>query len=218
MQAALHNTRICHHCCHTLSLPPVPCLCCGRGELARTAGPCVALSRWRCCLSLAARAFSVTRGCCQSGGPRQLLQAFADCLPARLSLQLRPPALSQVGDSPFVLRTSPLSDAALGFSLGYFSTDLLLLVLYYPSFGGPEMAVHHLAALASVAAAAFQASPAGAVSVPDSWAACMLGYTGVTLAAASLGSGAHRNPTTRCRGRRTPTRWHCWPQSAPRPL
>jgi hypothetical protein len=55
-----------------------------------------------------------------------------------------------------VLRTSPLSDAALGFSLGYFATDLLLLLLYYPSFGGPEMAVHHVAALASVAAAAFQ--------------------------------------------------------------
>jgi hypothetical protein len=60
------------------------------------------------------------------------------------------------GATAFVLRTSPLSDAALGFSLGYFATDLLLLLLYYPSFGGPEMAVHHVAALASVAAAAFQ--------------------------------------------------------------
>ena len=58
---------------------------------------------------------------------------------------------------PFVLRTSPLSDAALGFSLGYFATDLLLLVLHFPAFGGLEMAVHHVAALASVAAAAFQA-------------------------------------------------------------
>ncbi|EFN50743.1 hypothetical protein CHLNCDRAFT_142545 [Chlorella variabilis] len=64
-------------------------------------------------------------------------------------------AAGAVGDSPFVLRTSPLSDAALGFSLGYFSTDLLLLVLYYPSFGGPEMAVHHLAALASGQAHAY---------------------------------------------------------------
>jgi hypothetical protein len=56
-----------------------------------------------------------------------------------------------------MLRTSPVTDAALGFSLGYFATDMMLLVLYYPSFGGPEMALHHLAALTSVAAAAFQA-------------------------------------------------------------
>ncbi len=61
-----------------------------------------------------------------------------------------------------MLRTSPLSDASLGFSLGYFATDLLLLVLYYPSFGGPEMGVHHLAALASVAAAALQVGRGGA--------------------------------------------------------
>lgn len=65
-------------------------------------------------------------------------------------------AEDHAGDRPFVLRTSPLSDASLGFSLGYFATDLLLLVLYYPSFGGAEMGVHHLAALASVAAAALQ--------------------------------------------------------------
>jgi hypothetical protein len=56
-----------------------------------------------------------------------------------------------------MLRTSPMTDAALGFSLGYFATDMMLLVIYYPSFGGPEMALHHLAALTSVAAAAFQA-------------------------------------------------------------
>lgn len=62
----------------------------------------------------------------------------------------------QAGDIPFVLRTSPLSDASLGFSLGYFATDLLLLWAYFPAFGGPEMALHHVAALTSVAAAAFQ--------------------------------------------------------------
>ena len=45
-----------------------------------------------------------------------------------------------------MLRTSPMTDAALGFSLGYFATDMMLLVLYYPCFGGPEMALHHLAA------------------------------------------------------------------------
>lgn len=47
--------------------------------------------------------------------------------------------------------------------LGYFATDLLLLVVHYPAFGGPEMAVHHVAALVSVAAAAFQVWAAAAV-------------------------------------------------------
>ncbi|KAL4853815.1 Flap endonuclease 1 [Chlorella vulgaris] len=52
-------------------------------------------------------------------------------------------AKDKIGDDPFVLRTSPLSTATLGFSLGYFATDLVLLVHYYPAFGGPEMALHH---------------------------------------------------------------------------
>ena len=58
--------------------------------------------------------------------------------------------------TPFMLRTSQLSTASLGFSLGYFVTDLLHLAAHYPSFGGPDIAVHHAAALASVGAAALQ--------------------------------------------------------------
>lgn len=94
-----------------------------------------------------------------------------------------PPIINQAqaGDRPFVLRTSPLSDASLGFSLGYFATDLLLLVLYYPSFGGAEMGVHHLAALASVAAAALQVGggglPAGALC-PACWGVRWGGWRG----------------------------------------
>ena len=84
---------------------------------------------------------------------RQGLPSPARCSPSAHAAA----ACLQAGDSPFMLRTSPLTDAALGFSLGYFATDMMLLVLYFPSFGGPEMALHHLAALASVAAAAFQA-------------------------------------------------------------
>lgn len=57
---------------------------------------------------------------------------------------------------PFVLRGSRASNAALGFSCGYFITDLFMLVLYYPIFGGPAMAVHHVFSLASVAASAAQ--------------------------------------------------------------
>ena len=53
----------------------------------------------------------------------------------------------------FGLRTSTETSAALGYSLGYFATDLALLVLFYPSFGGLEIAAHHVAALASVATA-----------------------------------------------------------------
>lgn len=83
------------------------------------------------------------------------------CWPARsapLAALRHPPPGSrpQAGDAPFVLRTSPASDAALGFSLGYFATDLLLLALHYPALGGAEMALHHAAALVSVAAAALQ--------------------------------------------------------------
>ena len=104
----------------------------------------------------------------------------------------------QGGSAAFVLRTSPLSDAALGFSLGYFATDLLLLCLYFPHFGGPEMALHHVAALASVAAAAFQAS-ARRWRSPDTarcvaWRTALLlpltASSGTTWPTRAAGSGA----------------------------
>lgn len=51
---------------------------------------------------------------------------------------------------PFLYRVSDASNLALGFSLGYFVVDMALMFIYYPSMGGPEMVVHHIASLASV--------------------------------------------------------------------
>lgn len=62
----------------------------------------------------------------------------------------------QSAEPAFGLRASTETSAALGYSLGYFATDLVLLVLFYPSFGGVEIAAHHVAALASVATAALK--------------------------------------------------------------
>lgn len=39
--------------------------------------------------------------------------------------------LQEFGD-PVILRMNPLSTAALGYSLGYFSTDLVMLYAHYP--------------------------------------------------------------------------------------
>jgi len=51
-------------------------------------------------------------------------------------------------------RTSSLSFAALGLSLGYFAADLALVLLHSPALGGPEVVGHHAAALASLLVAA----------------------------------------------------------------
>ncbi|KAL6784458.1 hypothetical protein ACKKBF_B01870 [Auxenochlorella protothecoides x Auxenochlorella symbiontica] len=56
----------------------------------------------------------------------------------------------EFGD-PVILRMNPLSTAALGYSLGYFSTDLVMLCAHYPDFGGAEMGLHHVAAWMSIA-------------------------------------------------------------------
>lgn len=53
-----------------------------------------------------------------------------------------------------MLRSDAVSTATLGFSAGYFAMDLIMLVLYYPSFGTTALGVHHVAALLSVAASA----------------------------------------------------------------
>lgn len=55
---------------------------------------------------------------------------------------------------PLALRTSPLSFAALGMSLGYFAADLALVLRHAPALGGPEVVAHHAAALASLLVAA----------------------------------------------------------------
>lgn len=101
-------------------------------------------------------------------GLRGGASAFVSDLPARHPTQPPPRhARVQAGDVAFVLRTSPLSDAALGFSLGYFATDMLLLLVHYPAFGGPEMGVHHVAALLSVGAAALQVRRAPGTGMMD---------------------------------------------------
>ena len=51
---------------------------------------------------------------------------------------------------PLAFRTSALSFAALGLSLGYFAADLALVLLHSPALGGAEVVGHHAAALASL--------------------------------------------------------------------
>lgn len=57
--------------------------------------------------------------------------------------------------SPYVFQTSTISITALSISLGYFITDSAMLILYYPAFGTGVMALHHVAALASVLASLY---------------------------------------------------------------
>lgn len=52
--------------------------------------------------------------------------------------------------APAMLRVSPLTNAALGVSLGYFVLDLAMMLVYYPQMGGAEMVAHHVASLLSV--------------------------------------------------------------------
>lgn len=75
---------------------------------------------------------------------------------ATIYLSIFSSVFGEAGDRPFIPRTSPLSEAALGFSLGYFFTDLLLMLYHFPVLGGVEMGLHHLVALTSIAAAVFQ--------------------------------------------------------------
>eukprot|EP00884_Botryococcus_braunii_P010620 jgi/Botrbrau1/1955/Bobra.0005s0046.1 len=56
---------------------------------------------------------------------------------------------------PLVLRTSWWTNAALGVSLGYFVVDMCVVVWNVPLLGGPEMVVHHTAALLSAFTAAY---------------------------------------------------------------
>ncbi|KAL1555448.1 TLC domain-containing protein 4-B-like isoform X1 [Salvia divinorum] len=51
---------------------------------------------------------------------------------------------------PVTLRSSTASISALGASVGYFLSDLSMIIWRYPSLGGMEYVVHHLLSLASV--------------------------------------------------------------------
>ncbi|XP_072956181.1 uncharacterized protein [Typha angustifolia] len=50
-----------------------------------------------------------------------------------------------------VFRSSNLSTFALGVSVGYFITDLAMILWLYPSLGGMEYVLHHMLSLISVA-------------------------------------------------------------------
>ncbi|ERN14828.1 hypothetical protein AMTR_s00032p00113970 [Amborella trichopoda] len=49
------------------------------------------------------------------------------------------------------VRSSPLSDFAMGVSVGYFLSDLGMIIWLYPSLGGMEYVVHHLLSVVAVA-------------------------------------------------------------------
>lgn len=49
-----------------------------------------------------------------------------------------------------IMRSSTLSTSVLGVSVGYFLTDLAMILWFYPSLGGMEYLVHHLLSLAAV--------------------------------------------------------------------
>ncbi|XP_047939596.1 TLC domain-containing protein 4-B-like isoform X2 [Salvia hispanica] len=51
---------------------------------------------------------------------------------------------------PITLRSSMVSISALGVSVGYFLSDLSMILWRYPSLGGMEYVVHHLLSLGSV--------------------------------------------------------------------
>ncbi|KAH6788659.1 TRAM protein [Perilla frutescens var. hirtella] len=52
---------------------------------------------------------------------------------------------------PITLRSSTISISALGVSVGYFLSDLSMIIWRYPSLGGMEYVFHHLISLMSVA-------------------------------------------------------------------
>jgi hypothetical protein len=57
--------------------------------------------------------------------------------------------LDKAGDS-IMLAHSDLTEAALGMSLGYFLTDIAVIVYHFPDMGGYDMIAHHIAATLSI--------------------------------------------------------------------
>ncbi|KAL2482199.1 Translocation associated membrane protein [Forsythia ovata] len=51
---------------------------------------------------------------------------------------------------PITLRSSKLSTSSLGVSVGYFITDLGMILWFYPSLGGMEYVFHHLLSMTGV--------------------------------------------------------------------
>jgi len=53
-------------------------------------------------------------------------------------------------DGPVTFRSSNLSNFTLGVSVGYFITDLAMILWVYPSLGGMEYVLHHMLSLISI--------------------------------------------------------------------
>ncbi|XP_022149741.1 transmembrane protein 56-B isoform X2 [Momordica charantia] len=53
-------------------------------------------------------------------------------------------------DELLIRRTSSLSDMTLGFSIGYFLSDLAMVLWYFPALGGLEYVLHHALSLFSI--------------------------------------------------------------------
>ncbi|KAF3665153.1 putative protein-S-isoprenylcysteine O-methyltransferase B [Capsicum annuum] len=54
-----------------------------------------------------------------------------------------------------IMRSSTVSTFVLGVSMGYFLTDLTMILWFCPSLGGPEYLVHHLLSMVAVTYAMF---------------------------------------------------------------
>uniref|UniRef100_A0A0A0L1M1 TLC domain-containing protein n=1 Tax=Cucumis sativus TaxID=3659 RepID=A0A0A0L1M1_CUCSA len=52
---------------------------------------------------------------------------------------------------PITFRNSTISTFGLGVSVGYFITDLVMILWFYPAIGGMEYVIHHLLSLLAVA-------------------------------------------------------------------
>ncbi|MCO5577544.1 hypothetical protein L7F22_031375 [Adiantum nelumboides] len=51
---------------------------------------------------------------------------------------------------PFVLRSSVSSQVILGMSVGYFISDLAMILWFYPKLGGKEYVIHHFLSMLSL--------------------------------------------------------------------
>lgn len=58
---------------------------------------------------------------------------------------------------PMVFRSSIFSQAILGVSIGYFLSDLAMILWFYPALGGKEYVLHHLLSMSALAMSLYSA-------------------------------------------------------------
>lgn len=114
---------------------------------------------------------------------------------------------------------------------GYFLADLAGIAAFWPTFGGAEMALHHVAALASVLLHTAAVHAMRVCVVRGAGCRTDASLHGPSATACAQAAAPTRPAPCcprpwcrlrRCRRRRsrgtaTRTRWRCWPQSAPPP-